>query len=444
MKEETPALIQPPPEATQSSAPKAEAVHEHAPAPEMSGREDAPSREQSSSKSGVAGWAMLLAIVAVGGAGFAVWQSWESRGQASVLREELARRLSEGDTVVTETRVIARQQQELISSLQGKLGALESKVEETEGQAAALETLYQQFSRSREDGMMAEIEQAVSIAAQQLQLAGNIEAALIALQGAETRLAMQDRGQLAPLRRALVSDIEQLKQMPVVDVPGMALRLERLLERADALPLAFVGGPQGTQGEPEKIEQSSGIPALDFAKQLALDVWHDLRGLVRVERLDPAAEPVLLAPAQSTFLRENLKIRLLTARLALLAHDGRTYAADLAQARSWVERFFDVRDERVNFVLDELRTLEAMPVSIERKGLTNSFAALRLLQSRGGEGPAHPAPAPAAKPAVSPPPAAVEPAPSVPAAQTVAPVPAHAAPAQPAPAGDKPAAAPQS
>lgn len=447
MKEETPALIQPPPEATQSSAPKAEAAPEHA--PETSGRDETPNTEQPAHKSGVAGWALLLAIIAIGGAGFAVWQSWEFRGQASDLREELASRLTQGDTVATEARAIARQQQELISSLQGKLGALESKVEETEGQAAALETLYQQFSRSREDGVMAEIEQAVSIAAQQLQLAGNLEAALIALQGAETRLAMHDRGQLAPLRRALVSDIEQLKQTPVVDVPGMALRLERLLVGADALPLAFVGGPQGTEGEPEKVEQSSGIPALDFAKQLALDVWHDLRGLVRVERLDPAAEPVLLAPAQSTFLRENLKIRLLTARLALLAHDGRTYAADLAQARSWVERFFDVRDERVNFVLEELRTLEAMPVSIERKGLTNSFAALRLLQSRGGEAPARAAPAPAAKPAAVPPAAAAaEPALSTPATPPVTPAPANpapdAVPAQPAPAGDKPAAAPQS
>lgn len=462
MKEEKPALIQPPPEATQSSATQETAASEPVSEPFVAKATagDSPREDTAQTKSGGTGWAMLLAVVALLAACVAVWLAWDIRGQASGLREETARRLSDGDTIATEARAIARQQQELISSLQGKLGALESKVEETEGQAAALETLYQQFSSSREDSVIAEVEQAVTIAAQQLQLAGNVESALIALQGAETRLAMLDRGQLAPLRRALVSDIDELKQLPVVDVPGIALRLEQLLERADELPLAFTGELKRDDSAPAQVEQSSGVPALDFAKQLALDVWHDLRGLVRVERLDPAAEPVLLAPAQGTFLRENLKIRLLTARLALLARDGRTYAADLAQARSWVERFFNMRDDRVNAALAELRALEAMPVAIERKGLANSFAALRLLQTRSSS-PAVRAPAlaPAAPAAATPThttpapvhaaPAPVQPAPVVKPAlpaevKPAEPRPAEPKPAEPKPADAQPAAAPQS
>lgn len=386
MKEETPALVQPPSEAPPLSASQAGSGSDRT--PDTAGATATIPAAATARTGGGAGWAVLLALVALAGAGFAGWQAWELRAQAVGLREELASRLSAGESVATEARAISRQQQESIASLQGKLGALESKVEATEGQAAALETLYQQFSRSQEDGVVAEVEQAVTIAAQQLQLAGNVEAALIALQGAETRLAMQDRGQLAPLRRALASDIDVLRQQPVVDVAGMALRLERLLERTDGLPLAFAGEAQSAPGRtPGPVMDSSGVAALDFIAQLALDVWRDLQTLVRVERLDQAAEPVLLAPAQSTFLRENLKIRLLTARLALLARDGRTYAADLAQARGWIERFFDVRDEAVNSAIAELRALEAMPVTVERHGLTNSFGALRLLQSRRGEVP---------------------------------------------------------
>ena len=97
---------------------------------------------------------------------------------------------------------------------------------------------------------------------------------------------------------------------------------------------------------------------------------------------------MLLAPAQSTFLRENLKIRLLTARLALLARDGRTYPPHLAQSRSWVERFFDVREARVQDVLAELEALQAIPIKIEQTGPTESFAALRLLQARASSGAA--------------------------------------------------------
>lgn len=387
MKEETPALVQPPAQGPSASPGQTEASsggRESPPAPPLPPSQ-APKSVGDGRSSGGTGWAVLLAALALCVAGLAGWQMWEMRDQVAGLRAELANRLNAGESIATEARAISRQQQEAIAGLQGKLGALESQVEATEGQAAALETLYQQFSRSREDGIVAEVEQAVTIAAQQLQLAGNIEAALIALQGAESRLAMHDRGQLAPLRRALASDIEQLRQQPMVDVPGMALRLERLLERADALPLAFAGEPEARQDE---VGTEAGAPGgadvVGFVRELALDVWRDLRTLVRVERLDQAAEPALLAPAQSAFLRENLKIRLLTARLALLARDGRTYAADLGQARSWVERFFDTRDPGVSGVLDELRALEAMPVAVEPLGLTNSFGALRMLQSRNG------------------------------------------------------------
>lgn len=374
MNEETPAL---------TSSPAAAQPAASVEPPPSDPRPAAPSRS-----SGASGWAVLLAVLALGSAGLAGWQAWETRARVGELRQELASRLNAGDTVAAEARALARQQQEAMAALQGRVGALAAQIEATEGQAAALEALYQEFSRSREDRVVAEVEQAVNVAAQQLQLAGNIEAALIALQGAEARLALQDKGQLAVLRRALAKDIEQLKLQPEVDVGGIALRLERLLERGDALPLAFESQPPANAEH--GAEQAAAVEpgrlnvALAFITELGRDVWRELRSLVRVERLDQS-EPVLLAPAQSTFLRENLKIRLLTARLALLARDGRTYAADLAQARSWMERFFDTRDERVREAIGELKALEAMSVGDERPALTESFAALRVLQTRAGE-----------------------------------------------------------
>ena len=336
----------------------------------------------------VAWWALLVALAAGGVAGWSAWQARDTHGQAAQLRETLAGRLAEGESVATEVRGIVRQQQETIASLQGKLGALEAKVEATEGQASALEAMYQEFSRSREDGVVAEVEQAVALAAQQLQLAGNLEAALIALQQADARLAAHDRGQYATLRRALARDIDALKLQPVIDVPGLGLRLERLLERADAMPLAFEGQLPATETEAQAptvlVDATAGdwtTKTLGYARELLDDVWREVRGLVRMERLDQS-DPVLLAPAQNTFLRENLKIRLLTARLALLARDGRTYSADLAQARGWIERFFDLRDERVQMALQELRELEAVAIRTELPTLTDSFAALRTMQVR--------------------------------------------------------------
>jgi uroporphyrin-3 C-methyltransferase len=347
----------------------------------------------------VAWWALLVALAACGAAGWSAWQARDTHAQSVQLRETLASRLAEGEGLASEARGIVRQQQETIAVLQGKLGALESKVEAAEGQAAALEALYQEFSRSREDRVVSEVEQAVALAAQQLQLAGNIEAALIALNQADARLAAYDRGQYAPLRRALARDIEALKLQPAVDVPGLGLRLERLLERADVMPLAFEGQLPVPQLPPETDGAAPAVSGGDwlakgfgYARELADEVWREVRGLVRMERLDQN-DPVLLAPAQNTFLRENLKIRLLTARLALLARDGRTYAADLAQARAWIERFFDLRDERVQMVLEELKTLESVPIRTELPALTESFAALRMMQTRGENAAVQPEPA---------------------------------------------------
>lgn len=424
MKEEIPALIQPPPTASHSSA-KHDQGNARADAHETSAAEAVTSASaptptppaavgdaRESGRSNAQWWALLLALIALGGAGWAVWQARDTRLQSVELRAELARRLAEGETLGAEARGIVRQQQEVIASLQGKLGALESKVETTEGQAAALEALYQEFSRSREDGVIAEVEQAVALAAQQLQIAGNVEAALIALQEAEARLAIHDRGQLASLRRALAADIDELRLQPVLDVSGLGLRLERLLERADALPLAFEGQLplDAAVGREMGPADSGGLAgwmagAWRFTQALAADVWHEVRTLVRVERLDQD-DPVLLAPAQNTFLRENLKIRLLTARLALLARDGRTYEADLAQAKAWVERFFDLRDERVQAALTELKALEAVKVRYEPTDLSGTFTALRTAQARSGRPPL---PTEPARPAAAVP-AGVEPA----------------------------------
>ena len=407
MKEETPALTQPPPSTHVPNKDDAQEGSARAAEPSaggVPGTAAAGAGAGEPTRSPAAWWALLLALVALAGAGWAIWQVRDARTQAGALREELAQRLAEGETGAVEARGIVRQQQEVIASLQGKLGVLDAKVEATEGQAAALEALYQEFSRSREDGVIAEVEQAVVLAAQQLQIAGNVEAALIALQEAEARLAIHDRGQLAALRRALARDIDTLKLQPSLDVSGLGLRLERLLERADALPLAFEGPlpAEAAVGGELAPGEDGGLAgwvagAWRATRAIAGDVWHEIRALVRVERLDQT-DPVLLAPAQSTFLRENLKIRLLTARLALLARDGRTYEADLAQARAWVERFFDLRDERVQHALLELKELAAVKVRYEPPSLTETFTALRNVQVRGGRPAAETGRAPATLP----------------------------------------------
>lgn len=313
--------------------------------------------------------AVLIAAIALALLG---WQWLETRARLSDVREELARRLTESDAVVREARALARQAQENTQALQAKLGALDAKLAETQGQQLALDAMYQELSRSRDERLLAEIEQAVSIAAQQLQLAGNVEAALIALQGADARLARAANARFLGLRKLLARDIDKLKALPTADIPGIALKLETVIAVVDSMPLAHERRPRvETPARPPKSPADPG-----FWQALAHDVWNDTKQLVRIERID-RPEPGLLSPSQSFFLRENLKLRLVNARLALLSRDGKSFRHDIRQARDWLERYFDTRANPVQTALVSLKTLSVADVATEPPSLAETLDTLR-------------------------------------------------------------------
>src|SRR3954463_16491775 len=182
----------------------------------------------------------VLALVAVLLAAALAALAWiDSRSRINSTEEEIARRLREIESDSREARTVSRQAQEALREAQVKVAQLEARLAESQSQQLALEALYQEMSRNRDEWQLAEIEQVLAIASQQLQLAGNVRAALLALQLAEARLAKADRPQFLPVRRALARDIERLKALPAIDFPGMSSRIGSLVAAVEALPLAF-------------------------------------------------------------------------------------------------------------------------------------------------------------------------------------------------------------
>ena len=317
---------------------------------------------------------LILALLALGLAG---WQWIETRIRLSDTQQELAKRLSESDTVARESRALSKQGQEQLAVLQGKLGELEGKLAESKSQQATLENLYQELARNRDEWALAEIEQSVTLAAQQLQLAGNVQGAVLALQAADARLAGNSRPQFIGLRKVLGRDLDRLRALPQVDLPGMNLSLESVIAAVDALPLAVDGRPRD-ESKPRAVSDSSTAPvdSLAFWQYLAAEFWRELRGLIRIQRFD-RDEPALLAPGQAFFLRENLKLRLLNARLALLAHDQWTFRNELGQAQVWVDRYFDGREKSVLTAHAILKQLSATEINIELPSLNESLSAIK-------------------------------------------------------------------
>jgi uroporphyrin-3 C-methyltransferase len=85
----------------------------------------------------------------------------------------------------------------------------------------------------------------------------------------------------------------------------------------------------------------------------------------------------LLTPAQTYFLRENLKLRLLSARLALLAHDEKSFKDDLRAARDWLTRYYDARDKSVASALATLRQSSDSQIRIDLPDVSASLDAVR-------------------------------------------------------------------
>lgn len=317
-------------------------------------------------------------LLAVGIAAVAVLfgaQWLDTRARLSTVQEELARRLSESDSQSKEARAIGRQNNETLQALQAKVGALEAQLAESQSQQLALESMYQELSKSGDDRVVAEVEQAVSIAAQQLALAGNVEAALIALSGADARLARAASPRFAAVRQLVARDIDRLRALPTADVPGMATKLESVIASVDAMPLAFEQRPRA-----EAPRKPPAPAELAYWQRFAADAWAEFRQMVRIERIDQT-DPGLLSPPQSLFLRENLKLRLVNARLALLARDGKSFREDMRQAREWLERYFDGRAKPVQAALATVKTLGAADVAVQPPTLNETLTALRNFKS---------------------------------------------------------------
>ncbi len=298
------------------------------------------------------------------------WNWYDTRVQIGSLREEIARRLRDVDTDSRDARLVARQVQESEREAQTRLTQLEAKLAESQNQQVALEALYQELSRSRDEWVLAEVEQILVIAEQQLQLAGNVQAALLALQTADSRLARSDRPQFTPLRKVLAKDIERLKATSTLDIPGLAFKLDQVMSQVDGLPLAEEARATASSGaRSARIEQG-------FWSRFGAEVWGELKQLVRVQNVE-RPESALLAPSQSFFLRENLKLRLLDARLALLQRDEETFRDDLKAVQSWIGRYFDLRAKPTVAALAALKPLAASTISMQLPSIADSLSAVR-------------------------------------------------------------------
>jgi len=324
------------------------------------------------------GAAVLAALIAA-----ALMLAWSTQQRVKALEAELVKRQQDSGSQATEARTLARQAEASAREVTAKLALLEARVAETSMQRSQLEELIQSLSRSRDENVLADLDAAIRVALQQSAITGSAEPLVQTLRQAEERLTRYNQPRLERVRRAVAQDLEQTRSAAVADITVLTIRLDEVMRQVDDLPLAAaverskaVRSTADAAPAPPADAASAGGGGWPGQVQarwafLAQHVWSEVKSLVRVTRIEQP-EALLLAPEQAYFLRENLKLRLLNARLSLLSRQFETAQYDLRDAQSALDRYFDRSSRRVLAASELLRqtSAQARQVAVPRPDAT--------------------------------------------------------------------------
>jgi len=323
----------------------------------------------------------VFAAIAVGSAVLA----WKSDQRIAGLEQELVRRQQDSAAQAAEARLVAKQAQQGVNESNAKVAMVEARVAEVAMQRGQLEDLIQSLSRSRDENVLGDVESAIRVALQQTAITGSAEPLVATLKQSDERLARYNQPRLEGVRRAIARDLDRVKATNVTDISSLGIKLDEAVRMVDDLPLVAAVEARSRETAKDAASRSAARAAAATAAASAASasasapaasggfwqmrvgqaisdfsdrVWGEARSLIRVTRIDNP-DAMMIAPEQSYFLKENLKLRLLNARLALLSRQFETAQADLQVAQSSLDRYFDRASKRTALASDLVKQVAA-------------------------------------------------------------------------------------
>jgi uroporphyrin-3 C-methyltransferase len=336
--------------------------------------------------------AFLLVLAMLLGAGL-----WTQHQDVVALRDGVTAQNAETSRAMAQADARAQQALNLAQRQSVQLSAIQAKLDATQAQLQDLDQALQMMSDSGSDLLLLnDIDHLVTIAQQQLKLGGNVANAIISLEVAQAQLARANRPAMASLQQTINGDVDRLRAVAVIDLPGLSAQLDRLAMIVGEAPLLVpdAAAPTVTSppAAPASQEESPAELPVDapwwravahqgwqWSRTAAHALAHDLNGLFEVRRVDDAAA-LLISPDQALRFREGLRQRTLTAQLALMMHQPEIWRGELQAVAQAVEQRFDMKAASSREALKLARQLQDTPIETKVPGVDNSIEAIAALR----------------------------------------------------------------
>ena len=328
-------------------------------------------------RGGFIAWLALLLVVAL--AGGSAWVVMEAQRRAdtlaarvNALESSAGREDSELEQSLSAVeRQLDNRLDSALSSVNSESAAQAARLQQLESGLAEQRNELARFSATdRESWLLAEAEYLLRLANQRLIMTGDTEAAAALLASADAILKQLDDAALHTVRAAVAADLAAIRAVPQLDIEGMYLRLAALIEQADALVIFEF---------PELEAQPMPEPAEDWEGRLQQGYEAALRKLsdyVIIRRRDVPMQS-LMDPQWESLVRQNLRMLLEQAQVALLSGNQFLFRESLERSQGWVAEFFESDEAAARALAREIRLLQDETVQVT---LPDTARSLRALQ----------------------------------------------------------------
>ena len=334
------------------------------------------------------GWVVLLALILGFGAAAYYWQQNVYSNDLESLREQLAAIGSAQSSVSAQIEAAVT---EVASSVQSAAAGVDTLGRKIEGHVAkqgelarSVSALYEKETQTSVDWVLAEAEYLILAATQRLALERDVDTAIAALRAADQRLRSAEHPDLIPIREKIIADVTVLEAVNLPDVEGLAIYIGKTIDQVDILPTK----PIAEEVIPFATVRTGKYEAEDWRK-LGYAIWSDLVDLVEVKDAD-LSDSVLFDPELRYLLRQNLKLELVSARLAVLREDSANLASSVGMIKRLLDAYYDVDHDAVANIIKRLEQAQAMELTPALPNITGSLDAIR--KHRASRAPQAPAP----------------------------------------------------